>query len=521
MEVTSENTNEQGMTTVGNELYAEFAVKYKLDLEKIHAGDYIDITVPEILSNVNLAVSNLHFEAPKNLGNGQYRLFFNENASNGISGSFSLSFKGTNTTEAPKSGVVRIGNIEKQITVTGKAALDTNSEETRAVVKYVSRSSSPDFQMSGPWSGTYDPTKDSVIWYLVVINAKEARMDSIVTRDAIPQPAMLNADSFKLSYKGVGGSRNVPAEEVQQYLKVNGNTWTYDASSRAQQGQSVTVKYSVTIPAQSNAFISNTATANFVERGISYSEKSTFTVKSRNGSSAFSGYKSVDRETLDADDSDQRVTYKLTFINDKPFQIGEINLDDHLNPAVTYVDSYGSDYFKLSFDEKTNTVHVTNVKPIPSSMEQSVTIATDFSKVPAGTTIENTVGGNTVKTKKEEPKSVPITKLEDPIKVPMTELVEPTKVPWTDLTEPTKVPMIDLFEPITVPMTDLTEPSKVPMTVVVPQEKQAVAKPQQNKLAQTGASIDMVWLFALLFAAGLTIKGMRKPAAPKRGAHRK
>lgn len=188
---------------------------------------------------------------------------------------------------------------------------------------------------------------------------------------------------------------------------------------------------------------------------------------------------------------------------------------------MTYVDSYGSDYFKLSFDEKTNTVHVTNVKPIPSSMEQSVTTVTDFSKVPAGTTIENTVGGNTVKTKKEEPKSVPITKLEDPIKVPMTELVEPTKVPWTDLTEPTKVPMIDLFEPITAPMTDLTEPSKVPMTVVVPQEKQAVAKPQQNKLAQTGASIDMVWLFALLFAAGLTIKGMRKPAAPKRGAHRK
>ena len=196
---------------------------------------------------------------------------------------------------------------------------------------------------------------------------------------------------------------------------------------------------------------------------------------------------------------------------------------------MTYVDSYGSDYFKLSFDEKTNTVHVTNVKPIPSSMEQSVTIVTDFSKVPAGTTIENTVGGNTVKTKKEEPKSVPITKLEDPIKVPMTELVEPTKVP-----------MIDLVEPITVPMTDLTEPSKVPMTVVVPQEKpaadtteqktvekqekqekQAVAKPQQNKLAQTGTSIDMVWLFALLFAAGLTIKGMRKPAAPKRGAHRK
>lgn len=133
---------------------------------------------------------------------------------------------------------------------------------------------------------------------------------------------------------------------------------------------------------------------------------------------------------------------------------------------MTYVDSYGSDYFKLSFDEKTNTVHVTNVKPIPSSMEQSVTIVTDFSKVPAGTTIENTVGGNTVKTKKEEPKSVPITKLEDPI----------------------KVPMIDLVEPITVPMTDLTEPSKVPMTVVVPQEKPAADTTEQRKQSKSRKS---------------------------------
>ena len=273
MKVTSENTNEQGMTTVGNELYAEFAVKYKLDLEKIHAGDYIDITVPEILSNVNLVLVTYILKLLKTSVTDSIDYFLTRMPQTVFPAHSPFLLRGTNTTEAPKSGVVRIGNIEKQITVTGKAAPGTNSEETRAVVKYVSRSSSPDFQMSGPWSGTYDPTKDSVIWYLVVINAKEARMDSIVTRDAIPQPAMLNADSFKLSYKGVGGSRNVPAEEVQQYLKVNGNTWTYDASSRAQQGQSVTVKYSVTIPAQSNAFISNTATANFVERGISYSEK--------------------------------------------------------------------------------------------------------------------------------------------------------------------------------------------------------------------------------------------------------
>jgi len=85
-----------------------------------------------------------------------------------------------------------------------------------------------------------------------------------------------------------------------------------------------------------------------------------------------------------------------------PFEIGDIDLNDKLNDNVVFDHvSYTDENFSVTYDQATNTVHIENIKRIADSGdEHEVSFVVNFKNVPVGTTVSNTVGGNTVKTTK-------------------------------------------------------------------------------------------------------------------------
>ncbi len=393
---------------VANLQYASFNVKYTIDHGKIHAGDYIMVTVPQTLNHVSLSYSSLLFSGKQDLDGGRYKLIFNANAVNGISGSFSISAFGNNDTSAAQTATVQVGNTHKSITVGARHDYTGSTIEDRAIVKWApSRAGYADYRQDTAVSGVYDPDKDVTIDYAISVDPRLSVMKNATVTDVIPDAATLDPSSIRIATTNADGSwaPDVPQEEVTRMTTVNGNALSINFGDMLDGKKHYRVQYSAIIPKDTKVAIKNTANIEYdsaVSSTVKDVEASTFTVKPMSGYSASLGYKSVDKTEVTDDPSDQTVTYTISFENDQQFAAKDINLTDTLDPDITYVDSYGSDYFSLSYNQATHAVHITNTKPIPASMKQDVTIVTDFSKAKVGQTVSNTVGGNTVKTKKAD-----------------------------------------------------------------------------------------------------------------------
>lgn len=386
--------------SVANGQYVAFKVSYTIDHGKISAGDYITVKVPDALKNVSLAVSSQVFAQKIDLGNGSYKLVFNENAANAISGSFSISAFGSNASDTSKQATVSVGSASKTITVGAGTHGGGVGPETRGIIKW--GYSGDGYTQDTALTGVYDQDKDVSITYAIDVDPRMSVMLGARVTDTLPADMTLNPSSIRIvtEYANKQTGPELPADEVAQIAKVSGRTMTFDFGNRLDGEKYYRIYYTVTVAKGTMSKMANSATISYTGYNGLDTETSTFTIKAKSGYSSSIGYKSVDKTEIGDDPADQTVTYTIDFENDQEFSAGEINLVDKLDERVTYVDSYGSDYFSLVYDRASHSVKISNTKPIPASSKQSVTIVTDFSRVPAGTTIENTVGGNTTKTKK-------------------------------------------------------------------------------------------------------------------------
>ena len=391
---------------VANLQYASFNVKYTIDRGKIQAGDYIDVTVTGALKDVSLSYSSLLFSGKQDLGQGKYRLTFNQNAVNGIAGSFSLSAFGDNDTYAAQTATVTVGNTPKTITVgAGRHEHPETVTEDRAIIKWAYEGDG--YRQDTAKTGVYDPDQNVTIKYAINVDPRLSSMKNATLIDPIPDTATIDESSIHIMTINADGTNGdeLSAEEIAAMVSVRNNTLSINFGDKLDGSKYYRTNYAVNIPKGTKAVIRNTASIEYDSASSPTGkdvEAATFTVKPMSGYSASLGYKSVDKTEVTNEPSDQTVTYTISFENDQQFDAGEINLTDNLDPNVTYVDSYGSDYFSLNYDQATNAVHIVNTKAIPASMNQDVTIVTDFSKVKVGQTVSNTVGGNTVKTKKTD-----------------------------------------------------------------------------------------------------------------------
>lgn len=394
-----------------------FLIKYKLDYGVINEGDYIYLTIPSSLSVGRLSVDPTHFSSASldhtdSNGSQVYKLIFTAAAKEGISGSMTLRVTANNAGTDTITSVVEIGNDSVSISVI-PGGTSPSGTENRAIEKDALGSDSTG--MSTGWNGTeggysiYDPDKGAVAQYRIFVNLKNTSMSSAVVTDYLP--AGLTFQNGSVSYHWSTDQTDTPLTESeinQISFQQDGNKLTWNMGTLLENGGEIVIMYKAAVPAGVALTYHNVAVINYTEYGTNKTESASRNIYPEANATASLGVKSVDKTVISSDPSDQYVEYTFTFKTHAnasytmvPFAVGDIKFDDKLDSNVQFDHvSYCDDSLTAVYDASAHKVHIENTKEISDSSEHQVSFVVNFTNVPAGTTVTNTVGGNTVKTRK-------------------------------------------------------------------------------------------------------------------------
>ena len=389
-------------TTVKNEnnivahgQYVSISVEYTVEHGKIKEGDYIVVKIPENFKNHDIQLDPRHFKGYEKQPDGSYRLIFTD-AANGVAGSFSMNFIANNETKQDKEATIDVNGKKTTVTVTGQS--DSSIGNKKAIEKTAFDGSSIQFGDYDYSTGTdpddateigiYTPTADRVAKFRINVNHNRQNIRNVNVVDVIPTPdgvvynndlKLESADDVKYTNNSEGNKINITFEELTS-------------------SQEPIITYSITIKAGTRLKLDNRAIMSFTKtNGEKDIVIDSYRLKPGNGYSAADAYKTVDKTSISSDPADQTVRYTITFDPDEVFEVGRLVIDDKLDSNVKFVYAYGDESFETKYDEASHTVQIKNVKKIDGSRKRSIVIVTDFSNVPEGTEVTNTVG-NTVRT---------------------------------------------------------------------------------------------------------------------------
>ena len=392
------DTYESGTTAI-------VSVKYTLDQDSIHQGDYVIVTVPsDIASNVSFSLNSQHFSGYENLGNGQYKLTFASNIESGLSGSFNA-YVTTNTVEKTTPGTISVGYASKKITVVPGGSPSGTGTYTDTIMKDAAENDNVQYggydysDGSGDGAaqiGIADLSNGGTYKYRLYVNDKQGEISNVTVIDRIPDGMTINRE------KGV--------EVTDRFLGKSIDSSLYSVEYESQSlifkypgtfSNTIQINYWVDIPAGSNTSkYTNTATITYTQNNETHQEHRNYVLQGAENN-ASNGEKSVDKSIISTDPDDQFVTYTIKFWNSNGFAAGEINLTDQLDSHVIFVGADTNEYFSVEKDSTDpQKIKITNTKAIDGSKTTYVRFTVDMSKVPVGYTVKNTVGGNTTKTTK-------------------------------------------------------------------------------------------------------------------------
>lgn len=399
-----------GTITANKESYASsstaiYSVKYRLDRGSIHEGDFIYVSVPpELVSGVDLSVSSQHFSGVEDLGNGQYKLTFAKGAESALSGSFSM-FLTTAEVDEQKTGPVTVGNDSSSITVNPKGpsgpgvftdTINKDAADNGDAVGYGDYDYSEGYGDSAAQIGVLK-TDPGAIKYRLYINNKEAEIANIVVTDTLPDGMEFDPDR---PIEVLDRNTGEPVDGGLYQVSVSGNTLTFRYPGTL--SGTLQVNYWVVLTSDDPLAgkYTNRADITYEQDGTPYAEHKNYILQGSSYSAA-NGEKSVDKTEISDDPEDQIVTYTIKFWNQKGFAAGEIVLEDVLDPHIQFLSASPNAYFSIVQDpDDPQIIHLENTQDISGTTTVYVRFMCDFSNVPVGYTVENTVGGNTTKTKK-------------------------------------------------------------------------------------------------------------------------
>ncbi|WP_081102741.1 Spy0128 family protein, partial [Streptococcus oralis] len=389
-EVTTENK------AVSNGQYTSFTVNYTVEHGKIKEGDYITVKVPDSLKNIDLQLDPKHFKGYEKQSDGSYRLIFTNNA-NGIAGSLSINATASNETTSSKEATVEVNGSKSTITIAGLTPSGTGVEKAIEKSAYDGKEIhhggydySTGTGKDATEIGIYTPSKDVVAHFHIDVNHNKKDITNVTVTDLVPVTdgvaynndlKIENANGITYENRSQGNHINVYFEKLSYYQEPR---LTY----------SITIKAGTKLKITNNAVMDYTTTTGQKETVID-----TFKLKPGNGYSAADAYKTVDKTSVSSNPNDQIVKYTITFDPDETFEAGKLMMPDKLHKDVTFLYAYGDSAFEITYDKTTHTVNIVNKEKVDGSRKRTVTIVTDFSNVPEGTDVTNTVG-NTVHTLK-------------------------------------------------------------------------------------------------------------------------
>ncbi|HCA33763.1 MAG TPA: hypothetical protein DEP00_01275 [Lachnospiraceae bacterium] len=395
---------------------AMYTVDYTIDQNSVKEGDYITVSIPSDMyqAGVRMSVNQQHFKEVVDNGDGTYRLVFGPNAESALSGSFSMFV----TTSETGQKTISVGNDSKTITVNAENTEDSGSGGTGLGYRLNKDSYTTDGVYWGGYDygdeknggaaqvALYDSSSDKVISYRVYVNGNQESLQDVTVKDTIPDgETFVNTDSITLQY--IDRNHVIgPVDPSDYSLVIDGKTMT--VTFKGQLTQAVEILYDVKADAGSSVRYVNNVRMTYQKTdqpGTTYQDERDHILMGNNNS-ASNGTKSVSKTSV-SEKGDQHVRYTLTFWNNNGFEAGTINLTDDLNPYVRFLYADPNDYFTVTDTSKTNSdgqtydsLSVTNTKAIEGSTSVTVSFMVDFSNVPAGSIIENTTGGNVVRTTK-------------------------------------------------------------------------------------------------------------------------
>lgn len=404
------STNSDSYTSGATAMYT---VDYTIDQNSIKEGDYITVSIPADMykAGARLSVNKQHFSKVVDNGDGTYRLEFGPDADTALSGSFSMFI----TTSESGQKTVTVGDSSATITVN---AANTSQDSGGTALGY--RLNKDAYITDGVLPGgydygdtksggaaqvsVYDSTEDKVITYRLYVNGNQESLKNVTVKDTLPDgETYVNTDKITLTYVEKGRTIG-PVNPSDYVISFSGKSMTI--TFKGTLTQAVEVVYYAKAEGGDNVRYVNNVKMTYEktdEPGKTYQDERDNILLGNNNSAA-NGTKSVSKTTVSAD-GDQRVRYSLTFWNSNGFPAGTINLTDDLNPYVKYEYADPNDYFTVTDTKKTNadgqeydSLAVTNTKAIEGSTSITVSFVVDFSNVPAGSVVENTTGGNVVRT---------------------------------------------------------------------------------------------------------------------------
>lgn len=396
----SKDTYSSGSTAI-------YSVKYKIDRGNIHGGDFVYVTVPkDLVSSVEFSVPSQHFSSVEDRGNGKYKLMFAEGAESSLSGSFSMFFT-TAEVEEQKTGTVSVGKDSSSITVNPKGPSDSGSSvyndtimkdaiENDGAVGYGGYDYSEGWGDSAAQIGILKRNPGN-IKYRLYVNNKQAEISNIVVTDILPDGMEFDPQkNIEVLDRYTG--EEIDASMYQVSLSENKLVFTYLGTLTS----TIQINYWVILTSDEplSGKFTNRADITYEQGGVPYAEHRNYILQGSNYN-AVNGEKSVDKTEISTAPEDQMVTYTIKFWNQNGFSTGEIVLDDVLDPYVKFISANVNDYFSIEQDEDNpQIIHLKNIKDISGTITVYVRFICDFSDVPVGYTVKNTVGGNTTKTKK-------------------------------------------------------------------------------------------------------------------------
>ena len=386
---------------------ATVSVDYTLDQRSINQGDYVIVSIPQnIVSDVDWAVSAQHFSSREDLGNGRYKLIFGADAQSALSGSFAMNLTMRNDTDTSQSGTISIGSASKTLTVNPRSTSSgTAGTETRAIVKDINESDVgfgdydySDGQGNAKQIGIIKASTDGVYTYRVFVNPKKTTMLNIAVSDTLPGGMhFLNQAPTVEYYENGGGAETVDPSLYQLTRVGNKLAFTYPGELN----RCIEISYKVSVDDTKNSKYTNSASIDYTENGKTYSEYSGYVLQGTNYS-AVNGEKQVNKTEITNANQDQQVMYAFKFWNNKATPAGKIKFTDTLDARVRFDGAVSSDYFSITKDPNNpQEIHVTNTKELPADKTLYARFFVNMSGVPAGYTVMNTAGGNTVYTTKD------------------------------------------------------------------------------------------------------------------------
>ena len=389
---------------------AIYSVSYSIDQGSMNEGDYVIVSIPQdVISEVDWAVSPQHFSSTEDLGDGRYKLVFGPNANTALTGSFTMNLTMKNDSDTSKTGTIQIGETSKEVTVNPVShSSGTSGRDTRAIVKDAATNNDVGFGdydysdgqgNNAKQIGIIKSNTDGVFTFRLFINSKEADMTGVTVTDTLPGGMHFTGSNTKVYYHGENKSSETVDAGLYQ-LSLSGNTLTFSYPGELK-NRCIAVCYEVQVDDTKNAKYTNTADIVYTEDGNQFAEHTGYVLQG-SGYNAANGEKQVNKTEITNDSSDQEVCYSFKFWDNNAIAAGKIDFTDTLDSHVKFESGVSSEYFSITQDENNpQVIHIKNVKDLPANTTLYARFFVDMSGVPAGYTVANTAGGNTVYTTKK------------------------------------------------------------------------------------------------------------------------